>query len=73
MDTIHAPGFAEAIATPVRVCTAGADELVSVSAQKLVADRLPNCKQRVIEGAKHELLMEIDAYRNQIFAEFDEL
>lgn len=73
MDTIHAPGFAESIETPVRVCTAGADALVSVDAQKLVADQLPNGKQVIIEGAKHELLMEIDAYRDQVFAEFDAL
>jgi lysophospholipase len=73
MDKIHEPGFAEVIQTPIRVCTAGADSLVSHEAQRLVADRLPSVKQVIIADAKHELLMEIDAYRNQIFAAFDSL
>ena len=30
-------------------------------------------QQVVIEGAKHELLMESDTYRDQTFAEFDSL
>lgn len=73
MDTIHAPGFAEGVDTPIRVCTASADSLVSVEAQRLVAERLPMGKQVVIEGSKHEPLMEIERYRDQIFAEIDTL
>ena len=73
MDLVHSDGFAESIETPIRVCSATADALVSVDAQRLVADRLPNGKQVIVEGAKHELLMEIDEYRAQIFAAFDEL
>ena len=73
METIHAPGFPEAIHTPIRVCTASAESLVSVEAQRIVANRLPNGEQVIIEGAKHELLMEIDDYRDQIFAVFDAL
>lgn len=73
MDVIHTPGFAEAIQIPIRVCSAGADSLVSVEAQRLVADRLPNAEQIVIAGSKHELLMEIDSYRDQIFAVFDSM
>jgi lysophospholipase len=73
MDVIHAPGFAEAIHIPIRVCSAGADALVSVEAQRLVADRLSKGEQIVISDSKHELLMEIDAYRDQVFAAFDGL
>jgi lysophospholipase len=73
MDIIHAPGFAETVQTPIRICSASADALVSLEAQKLLAARLPDAKQVVIEGAKHELLMESDTYRDQTFAEFDSL
>ncbi|MBW2388455.1 MAG: alpha/beta hydrolase [Deltaproteobacteria bacterium] len=73
MDVIHAPGFAEAIRIPIRICSAGADALVSIEAQRLVADRLSNGEQIVVSGSRHELLMEIDSYRDQIFAAFDSL
>jgi lysophospholipase len=73
MDLTHAEGFAEAISIPIRVCSAGADALVSVAAQTLLCQRLPNAKQIVIPEAKHELLMEIDTYRKLMFAAFDEL
>lgn len=73
MDVVHSEGFPEAIHTPIRVCSAGEDTLVSVAAQRLVADRLPNAKQILVEGAKHELLMELDTYREQVFAAFDEI
>lgn len=73
MDLIHAPGFVEAIQIPIRICSAGADALVSVEAQRLVADRLENGEQIVVSGSRHELLMEIDDYRDQVFAVFDDL
>ncbi len=72
LDIIHAPGFAEAIEVPVCVCSAGADTLVSPTAQEPIASRLPHSSRIVIDDSKHELLMEIDAYRDQIFAAFDQ-
>jgi lysophospholipase len=73
MDTIHSPGFVEEVIIPVVVCTAGEDALVSPDAQRLVADRLPNGKQLVIPGSKHELMVELDALRAQFFTAFDDL
>jgi lysophospholipase len=73
MDTIHRPGFVEEVMIPVVVCTAGEDALVSADAQRLVADRLPNGKQLVVPGAKHELMVELDVLRAQFFTAFDEL
>jgi lysophospholipase len=70
---VHAPGFAERIETPIRVCTAGDDSLVSIEAQAAVASRLPNASQHLFEGARHELLMERDAIRERFFALFEEL
>ena len=73
IDVVHSEGFPEAISIPIRVCTAGADALVSVEAQRLIAERAPKAKQVVVEGAKHELLMEIDDYRDRIFAAFGQI
>ena len=73
IDIVGSPGFAEAIRIPIRVCTAGADALVSIGTQARIAGRLSNAKQIVVEGAKHELLMELDQYRDRVFAAFDEL
>jgi lysophospholipase len=73
MDIVHSPGFVEAIEIPVLVCSASADVLVSVEAQTLIAERFPAGKQIIVEGAKHELMMEIDVHRERFFAAFHEL
>jgi lysophospholipase len=73
MDVVHGPGFAEAIEIPITVCSAEDDALVSVDAQRLIAERLPNARHVVLEGARHELLMELDEHRDRVFIEFDSL
>ncbi len=73
IDALHAPGFAEAIPTPIRVCSAGEDRLVSTAAQDALSQRLPNAKRTLIGGAQHELLVELDRHRDRAFAAFDEL
>lgn len=73
MDIVHSEGFPEAIEIPIAVCTAGDDALVSVDSQQLIAVRLPNARHLIIEGAKHELLMEVDEHRDRVLAAFDEL
>ena len=72
MDVIHAEGFVEKIRIPITVCSAGADALVSVEAQTLVANRLPMGRQVIVADAKHELMMEIDAHREVFFSAFDD-
>jgi lysophospholipase len=72
MDVIHAEGFAEAIQTPLRIYSAARDTLVSAGAHRRVADRLPNGELVVVPDAKHEILMELDRYREQLLAAFDE-
>ncbi|MCP4038974.1 MAG: alpha/beta hydrolase [bacterium] len=73
IDTIHAPGFAEAIRIPIRICSAGRDTLVSGEAHRLVAERLPEGTLIPIQEARHEVLMELDPFRRQFFAAFDAL
>jgi len=73
IDCVHAPGFAEAIGIPIRVCSACDDALVSLDAQAAIVERLPAARQILLEGAKHELLMELDRHRDHVYAAFDEL
>lgn len=73
MDIVHDDGFPESIQIPVRVCSAGRDTLVSNESHVQLVERMPKGQHVVVEGAKHELLIEIEEYRRQIFAVFDSL
>jgi lysophospholipase len=48
---------------PALVIQAGADKVVDNKRQDRVIARLANCQKIVVEGAKHELFMEEDQYR----------
>lgn len=62
------PGYLEAIATPVLVCQAGADLIVSNRAQAETVRRLPNGRLEIFTGARHELLLECDEIRDRVLA-----
>ena len=66
-----APGYAEAITTPVLICGAGSDQVVVTEAEKNFAARMPAGVYQEIEGAEHEILMERDAIREQFWRAFD--
>ena len=66
-----APGYAEAITTPVLVCAAGHDQVVLSEASKRLTVRLPNGVYLEIAGAGHEILMERDVFRDQFWRAFD--
>ena len=68
---INAPGYAEAIETPILIVQAGADRLVDNARQEAFAGRLPNASFMRIEGARHEILNERDEYRDRFLAAFD--
>lgn len=68
--TLEAPGYPEAIETPVLMMTAGADKVVSQAAQTTFAQRMPHCQQKIIAGSRHEILMERDDLRNQFWKAF---
>ena len=71
IQTLGAPEFPEAIRIPVFIAGAGADRLVSTPAQRRLAARIPGAKFHDITGARHEILMERDTFRNQLFDSFD--
>jgi lysophospholipase len=70
IDCLQAPGFLEAITTPVLIVSAGADRIVSVRAQKEACARLPDCRLTTIPASRHEILMETDAIRAQFWQVF---
>ena len=70
-EEIMAPGFLETIRTPILMLSAAREQIVENGAQAEAAARLPHCEHLVIEGAKHELLMETDAARAKVWAAFD--
>ncbi len=69
---IMADGYPERITTPVKIISAGGDEIVSVAAQKKICRRLPNCDLVIIPNSLHELLIETDAVLEKFWAIFDE-
>jgi lysophospholipase len=65
------PGYPLQIHQPILMMTAGSDTIVSGAAIAGFACRLPAGSHLVIEGAKHEILQELDCYRVQFWAAFD--
>ena len=71
LDRMARRGFAEDIAAPILVVGAGNDRVVRTQAVREFAKRLPDARYVEIEGAEHEILMEKDSIRAQLWAEFD--
>ena len=65
------PAFPARIRHPILIVAAGRDLLVSTPAIEEFAIRLRAGAHLVISGARHELLMEQDYYRQQFWAAFD--
>jgi lysophospholipase len=68
---LERPGFAEALATPVLMLLAGEERIVTNSAARAFAARLPNGQVMEVPGARHELLREHDAVRLAVWAAID--
>lgn len=63
--------FPGAIKIPVLMLAAARDEVVSTAATETLGLRMRTGRHLVIPGARHELFMENDAIRAQVFAAFD--
>ncbi len=72
IQQMMADGYPESIATPVKIISAGGDEIVSIAAQKKICQRLPNCDFVMIPDALHELLIEKDTVLEKFWTTFDE-
>ena len=67
------PGALAHVRIPILVATAGEEQLVDNAAQEAVVHELPDVRHITIEGAKHEILMEVDPIRTQFWKAFDQL
>jgi lysophospholipase len=63
--------FPLAVKAPVMMLAAARDEIVSTSAIEQLGLRMRTGRHAVIPTARHELFMETDAIRAQVFAAFD--
>jgi lysophospholipase len=63
--------FADKIGTPCLIVTAGNDVIVSNRAIEAVSQRLRTGRSILIDGAKHELMMERDVFREPFLAAVD--
>ncbi|MGQ0532836.1 MAG: alpha/beta fold hydrolase [Caulobacteraceae bacterium] len=72
-EAIVVPGSLAHLRIPVLVATAGEEQLVDNASHATVAEQLPDARHIIIEGAKHEILMEVDPIRAQFWDAFDQL
>jgi lysophospholipase len=63
--------FTRALTVPLLIVTAAEDRIVSRRAQKEFCRRAPDCRQVLIAGSRHELLVETDPRRDQFWQAFD--
>ena len=65
------PDYPRAITTPTLVIACGADRVVDTRAIERFAARLRAGNLLVVDGARHEIMLERDAYRDLFFKAFD--
>jgi lysophospholipase len=68
---LEAPDAVERLSMPTLLIASGSDRLVSTRAIELLSKRLRTCGYVLVPGARHELMMERDLYRDQFWAAFD--
>ena len=68
---LHASGYAESIQTPALFFAAGKDRICNSDALHAFAARMPQADCVTVVGAEHEILMERDVLRDQLWAAFD--
>ncbi|MGO9699107.1 MAG: alpha/beta fold hydrolase [Xanthobacteraceae bacterium] len=71
MRQFHDPAYPARIRQPILIVAAGRDAIVSNTAIEEFAMLLRAGSHLVVTGAQHEILMEQDRYRSQLWAAFD--
>jgi len=71
IDIVRQKSYCHRVKNPVLMISAGADKIVSQRAQLLIANNLSDCRFETIDGAQHEILMEADRYRKELWRLFD--
>jgi lysophospholipase len=72
-EAFQQPGALAHVRIPILVATASEEQLVDNKSHGVVAEQLPDVTHVVVDGAKHEILMERDEFRAQFWAAFDQL
>jgi len=68
---LNAPGIAESIAAPVTILIGDDDQIVDAEAAQRFTRRLPNGRLLLLEGARHEIMMESDAVLDRFWGAVD--
>lgn len=68
---INSLAFLQSVRVPTLIIAAGNDRIVSTRATEHFASRVKGCRLIVLAGARHEILQERDAIRDQLWAAFD--
>ena len=71
IDRLRQRGYPERIRVPVLISSASEDTVVSNRAQYDLGERIPHGRLFVVNGSRHEALMEADDMRQQFWAAFD--
>jgi lysophospholipase len=69
-DTVGDPDFMARLRIPTLFVASGADQVVSTRAVEDYAQRLRAGSLLTIDGARHEIMQEADAYREPFLAAF---
>jgi lysophospholipase len=72
-EALQQPGSLAHVRIPILVASASEEQLVDNKSHGAVAEQLPDVTHLVVDGAKHEILMERDEFRDQFWAAFDQL
>jgi lysophospholipase len=67
----RSPGYAEVIETSSLLFGAGKDRVCDTEALRIFAGRMPKAQYAEIAGAEHEILMERDVFRAQLWLTVD--
>jgi len=71
IGALNAPGVLERLGLPVLIASASDDRVVDTGSHVDAVRRIPGARHIVVDGAKHEILMETDPRRAQFWAAFD--
>ena len=71
MQAMTVDGYGLSVKTPTLFINAGDDRIVSAAAAEALAARMRGASSVTITGARHEILMERDIYRDQFIAAFE--
>ena len=69
---VSEPAYLKTIHTPLLITSSLADLEVVPEAQERACDLMPNCRLLSVPGARHDLYMERDEFRDQLFDAFDQ-